>query len=109
MCQVYTLLRFATWRAFSFWNIVALVTDALLLSAFILRMGGLSATGSQAAAMRLKSFQVLSFVAPFIWYVYFMSSNFEFHFISLSGMSKWMFLFFMGSYVDSVCRAINSI
>lgn len=44
--------------------------DALLTSAFVLRLLGLSASGDQAAAGRLKSFQVLSFVAPFIWYVY---------------------------------------
>jgi len=56
-----------TWRAFSFWNFIAFVTDALLLAAFILRFLGIEASGGKAAEMRLRSFQVLSFVAPLIW------------------------------------------
>ncbi|KIL00487.1 hypothetical protein PAXRUDRAFT_762456 [Paxillus rubicundulus Ve08.2h10] len=63
----YQLLRFASWRAFGFWNVVAFITDALLVSAFALRVAGLQAANEQAAsALRLRSFQVLSFVAPFI-------------------------------------------
>ncbi|KAF9247409.1 hypothetical protein BU15DRAFT_84908 [Melanogaster broomeanus] len=65
----YKLIRFATWRAFGFWNAVAFVTDALLISAFALRVAGLETSNDQASALRLKSFQVLSFVAPFIWYM----------------------------------------
>jgi len=56
-----------TWRAFSYWNFIASVTDALLLTAFILRFIGIKASGDKAAEMRLRSFQVLSFVAPLIW------------------------------------------
>ncbi|KAH7916291.1 hypothetical protein BJ138DRAFT_1140008 [Hygrophoropsis aurantiaca] len=63
----YKLFRFATYRAFGFWNVVAFITDGLLLSAFILRMAGLWAYGEQANNLRFRSFQVLSFVAPFIW------------------------------------------
>jgi len=65
--QFYTLLRFVTWRAFTFWNAVGFITDSLLLTAFILRIIGLSATGDKEASMRLHSFQVLSCVSPFIW------------------------------------------
>ncbi|KAF9006592.1 hypothetical protein BDQ17DRAFT_1352015 [Cyathus striatus] len=65
--KFFTLLRFVTWRAFSFWNVIALLTDFLLLSAFVLRAIGLSSHGDRAPMMRLRSFQVLSFVAPFIW------------------------------------------
>ncbi|KIJ20360.1 hypothetical protein PAXINDRAFT_166432 [Paxillus involutus ATCC 200175] len=63
----YQLIRFASWRAFGFWNVVAFITDALLVSAFVLRIAGLQAANEQAASvLRLRSFQVLSFVAPFI-------------------------------------------
>ncbi|KIJ69974.1 hypothetical protein HYDPIDRAFT_104644 [Hydnomerulius pinastri MD-312] len=62
----FKLIRFASYRAFGFWNVVAFFTDALLLAAFILRVAGLSAIGDQATTYRLHSFQVLSFVAPFI-------------------------------------------
>ncbi|RDB19925.1 Calcium channel YVC1 [Hypsizygus marmoreus] len=65
--KFYSLLRFSTWRAFSFWNVVAFVTDGLLLAAFILRVIGFAAVGDEAATMRLRSFQVLSFVSPVIW------------------------------------------
>ena len=65
--KFYTLLRFVTWRAFSFWNFTAFVTDGLLFTAFLLRLIGLEESGDQAAQMRLRSFQVLSFVAPLIW------------------------------------------
>ncbi|KAF9534693.1 calcium activated cation channel [Crepidotus variabilis] len=65
--KFFTLLRFVTWRAFSFWNIIAFITDGLLFSAFILRVIGLESTGDQATFYRLKSFQVLSFVSPVIW------------------------------------------
>ncbi|KAL0949283.1 hypothetical protein HGRIS_009360 [Hohenbuehelia grisea] len=67
MLKVYKLLRFVTWRAFTFWNVVAILTDALLLTGFIFRVIGLSSTGDEVRNMRLKSFQVLSYVSPFIW------------------------------------------
>jgi len=65
--QFYTLLRFVTWRAFNFWNAIALVTDSLLLTAFVLRILGLVAHGDDEATFRLLSFQILSCVSPFIW------------------------------------------
>lgn len=58
-----------TWHAFTFWNAIALVTDAILLVAFILRMIGLGLSGEQEALVRLYSFQVLSCASPFIWCV----------------------------------------
>jgi hypothetical protein len=67
--QVYKTLRFATWRAFGFWHVVAIITDALLLTAFILRVSGLASLGGERDQLRLHSFQVLSFVSPFIWCV----------------------------------------
>ncbi|KAJ3722591.1 calcium activated cation channel [Lentinula raphanica] len=67
MNRLFKLLRFVTWRAFSFWNVVAFVTNSLLLTAFILRMVGLHDNTDSSATLRLHSFQVLSFVAPFIW------------------------------------------
>ncbi|KAL4081565.1 hypothetical protein V8B97DRAFT_1923778 [Scleroderma yunnanense] len=63
----YKLVRFASYRAFGFWSVIAFVTDAILFSAFILRISGLYATAAQAEYYRFKSFQVLSLVAPFIW------------------------------------------
>lgn len=65
--KIYKLLRFATWRSFSFWHIVNLLTDALFMTAFVLRVIGLSSTGSTAEHTKFRSFQVLSFVSPLIW------------------------------------------
>ncbi|KAF8915320.1 hypothetical protein CPB85DRAFT_1293894 [Mucidula mucida] len=66
--QFFQLLGFVTWRAFSFWNIISLVTDALMASAFALRIVGMYATGEDRTNhLRIASFQVLSFVSPFIW------------------------------------------
>ncbi|KAH7930691.1 hypothetical protein BV22DRAFT_1139072 [Leucogyrophana mollusca] len=62
----YKLFKFATYRAFGFWNVVAFITDGLLLAAFTLRVAGLGAHGEQANTLRFRSFQVLSFVSPFI-------------------------------------------
>jgi hypothetical protein len=59
------LLRFVTWRAFSFWNVISLITDSILLAAFILRVLGINGHGE--SSLRLRSFQVLSYAAPFIW------------------------------------------
>ncbi|KXN86125.1 Calcium channel YVC1 [Leucoagaricus sp. SymC.cos] len=67
--QLFKLLRFVTWwRAFSFWNVVALITDTLLLLAFIFRVLGMQTTSDDVGSYwRLYSFQILSCVAPFIW------------------------------------------
>ncbi|TEB35722.1 calcium activated cation channel [Coprinellus micaceus] len=65
--KFFKLLNFVTWRTFSFWNGVAFITDSLLLSAFVLRLMGIQGDPEQQVAFRMRSFQVLSFVAPFIW------------------------------------------
>ncbi|KAG2349128.1 hypothetical protein BDR05DRAFT_956507 [Suillus weaverae] len=65
--RFYLLFKYATYRAFGFWNAVAFITDSLLLAACLLRIVGLCATGDHSNTLRLRSFQVLSFVAPFIW------------------------------------------
>ncbi|KAJ3828098.1 calcium activated cation channel [Lentinula raphanica] len=57
MNRLFKLLRFVTWRAFSFWNVVAFVTNSLLLAAFILRMVGLHDNTDSSATLRLHSFQ----------------------------------------------------
>ncbi|PBK69758.1 hypothetical protein ARMSODRAFT_935567 [Armillaria solidipes] len=62
------LLTFVTWRAFSFWNMVSLITDSLILAAFILRVVAMRVTSDEEQiGLRIASFQVLSFVSPFIW------------------------------------------
>ena len=65
--QILKLLIFVSWRALGFWNIVSLITDSLLLSAFILRMAGIASGHNENSPLRLRSFQCLSFVAPLIW------------------------------------------
>lgn len=67
MYKFFTLLKFVTWRAFSFWNAVTFITDSLLFAAFILRVIGIQGSPEQQVSYRLSSFQVLSYVAPFIW------------------------------------------
>ncbi|TFK68209.1 calcium activated cation channel [Pluteus cervinus] len=67
--KFFTLLKFVTWRAFTFWNVMAFFTDSLLLAAFTLRVMSLQASPDQVLGWRLKSFQVLSFVSPFIWWL----------------------------------------
>jgi hypothetical protein len=67
--QIFKTLRFATWRAFGFWHVAAVTTDALLLTAFILRAYGLASPEGKRDQLLLHSFQVLSFVSPFIWCV----------------------------------------
>ena len=66
MCK---LLWFVSWRSLSFWHFVSLCTDALLVTAFTLRMVGMASQGDNYFKLRVRSFQVLSFVAPLIWYV----------------------------------------
>ncbi|TCD69242.1 hypothetical protein EIP91_008345 [Steccherinum ochraceum] len=65
--KIYKLLAFVSWRALGFWNVVAFITDSLLLAAFILRVVGISSDDANNSLMRLRSFQCLSFVAPLIW------------------------------------------
>ncbi|KAF8551478.1 hypothetical protein OG21DRAFT_1499116 [Imleria badia] len=65
----YKLIHYATRRSFGFWSVIAFITNTLLLAAFTLRIAGLAAAGSRAGDLKLYSFQVLSFVAPFIWYM----------------------------------------
>lgn len=54
--------------AINFWTIVNFTTDCLLLSAFGLRVAGVQVKDeSKSMDLHLKSFQVLSCVAPLIW------------------------------------------
>ncbi|KAG8952607.1 hypothetical protein FRC04_003968 [Tulasnella sp. 424] len=65
--KIYATLRFFTWRAFSFWLVVSVITDSLLITAFTLRIVGIALADEDAAAgFKLQSFQVLSCVAPLI-------------------------------------------
>ncbi|KAJ3997676.1 hypothetical protein F5050DRAFT_1806592 [Lentinula boryana] len=66
MNRLFKLLRFVTWRAFSFWNIVASLTNSLLLAAFILRMVGLHDNTDYSATLRLNSFQLIILI---FWWV----------------------------------------
>ncbi|PPQ64620.1 hypothetical protein CVT24_008357 [Panaeolus cyanescens] len=50
-----------------FMSLSFILEDTLLLTAFSLRIMGLSSPPDKEAAYRLHSFQILSFVAPFIW------------------------------------------
>ncbi|QRV87749.1 ion transport domain-containing protein [Ceratobasidium sp. AG-Ba] len=66
--KLYKILRYFTWKAFNFWRVVSLITDSLIITAFVLRIWGLYAPDdSQSSALKLKSFQVLSCVSPLIW------------------------------------------
>ncbi|KAF7970798.1 hypothetical protein HWV62_23086 [Athelia sp. TMB] len=62
--RLFKILRIATYRAINFWTVVSAITDGILLAAFILRVIDLNESDN---AYRIKSFQVLSFVSPFIW------------------------------------------
>ncbi|KAH9977639.1 calcium activated cation channel [Lactifluus volemus] len=65
---MYKILSLATWRALGFWDVVACITDMLLLTTFVLRVTSLVSSEDQREIHRLHSFQVLSFVSPFIWW-----------------------------------------
>jgi hypothetical protein len=66
--KIYKMLRFFTYRAFGFWTVVSLLTDVLLVVAFAFRIAGLKTAGEeQSAQFKLRSFQILSCVAPLIW------------------------------------------
>ncbi|KAI6135046.1 hypothetical protein EV401DRAFT_1845590 [Pisolithus croceorrhizus] len=64
--QWYQFFRFASYRAFGFWDVVSFLTDALLVAAFSFRIAELTNAEERAGLFRLRSFQILSFVAPFI-------------------------------------------
>jgi hypothetical protein len=66
--QLYKILRFFTWKAFGFWNVISLITDTLLVTAFALRVAGFNVSDAdQQADLKFKSFLVLSCVSPLIW------------------------------------------
>ncbi|EIN10527.1 calcium activated cation channel [Punctularia strigosozonata HHB-11173 SS5] len=67
MHKLYKLLHFVSVKAFSFWLIIGLVTDGLFITAFTLRLAGIWSNGTGSGTLRLRSFQVLSYVAPLIW------------------------------------------
>lgn len=65
--RLYKILRIASYRAINFWTGISVLTDGILIAAFVLRVMDLNAMDN---VYRVKSFQVLSFVSPFIWYVF---------------------------------------
>jgi len=65
--KMYKLLIFASWRSLGFWHVVSMITDSLLLAAFVLRVSGISSSPPQDYILRTRSLQCLSFVAPLIW------------------------------------------
>ncbi|KAJ7180384.1 calcium activated cation channel [Mycena crocata] len=65
--RLYKLLKFVTYKAYNFWMVVSFVTDGILTTAFVLRVAGMTSNEENAANLRLKSFQILSFAAPLIW------------------------------------------
>ncbi|WWC87828.1 uncharacterized protein L201_002720 [Kwoniella dendrophila CBS 6074] len=70
--KMFKLIRIANkpLATIGFWTIVNLLTDGLLLSAFALRVAGLSLASDkeeEASMLHFRSFQVLACVAPFIW------------------------------------------
>ncbi|KDQ29508.1 hypothetical protein PLEOSDRAFT_1103521 [Pleurotus ostreatus PC15] len=74
--KFFKLLRFANWRAFTYWNAVSFLTDSLLLASFILRIVSLGSKDDEyTKQMMIKSFQVLSFVSPLIWTSKFLDST----------------------------------
>lgn len=68
--QLYRTLRYITWRALGFWNVISVTTDGLLITALIFRILGLTLPDDpRSEQWHYWSFQVLSCVAPLIWYV----------------------------------------
>lgn len=66
--KLYTTIKFFTWRAFGFWTFIGLITDGLLLAAFILRIGSIFQPDDTISDQwHIRSFQVLAIVSPFIW------------------------------------------
>ncbi|KLO16355.1 calcium activated cation channel [Schizopora paradoxa] len=64
---IYKTLRYFSWRAFGFWTVVSLITDVILVSAFTTRVLGIRTRDGSSGEIHYRSFQILSFVAPFIW------------------------------------------
>ncbi|KAL1735896.1 hypothetical protein EV714DRAFT_267440 [Schizophyllum commune] len=62
--RFFKLLRFATWRAFTFWNVVAIITDALLVTALALRIMSLTLEGDKMVAVRVRTFQSVRLRSP---------------------------------------------
>ncbi|BEJ00680.1 hypothetical protein CcaverHIS631_0505370 [Cutaneotrichosporon cavernicola] len=54
---------------FNFWSFIALITDALIIAAFSLRVAGtrLDSDSEERKNLNYRSFQVLACVAPLIW------------------------------------------
>ena len=48
---------------------VAIITDALLVTALALRIMSLTLEGDKMVAIRVRTFQVLSYAAPLLWSV----------------------------------------
>lgn len=66
--RLYTTLRYFTWRAFGFWTIIGLITNGLLIAAFVLRIMGIASHDqTKSDNWHFRSFQVLACVSPFIW------------------------------------------
>ncbi|KAI0334388.1 calcium activated cation channel [Cubamyces sp. BRFM 1775] len=65
--KIMKLLRLVSWNTFTFWNVVSFLTDCLLTAAFVLRMSGIASDGDQSTALKVRSFQCLSFAAPLLW------------------------------------------
>ncbi|WWC60249.1 uncharacterized protein I303_102815 [Kwoniella dejecticola CBS 10117] len=70
--KMFKIIRIANrpMATIGFWTIVNFLTDGLLISAFILRVIGLSMDSSkdeEASLLHFRSFQVLACVAPLIW------------------------------------------
>lgn len=67
--KLYKITRLFTWRAgfLGFWTILSIITDGLLIAALVLRIAGIVGD-DESGNQHLKSFQVLSCVAPFIWF-----------------------------------------
>ncbi|KAG8799730.1 hypothetical protein FRC20_004856 [Serendipita sp. 405] len=65
---LYTTLKYFTWRAFGFWTVVGLLTNGLLITAFVLRIMGIATHDMHKSEdWHFRSFQVLACVSPFIW------------------------------------------
>ncbi|KAF8499987.1 calcium activated cation channel [Gautieria morchelliformis] len=66
--KLYTATRLFSWRAgfMNFWTVISVATLALLVTAFVLRVIGI-VTDDENGLQHLRSFQVLSCVAPLIW------------------------------------------
>ncbi|WVR03896.1 hypothetical protein IAU60_000895 [Kwoniella sp. DSM 27419] len=72
MVKMFKIIRIANrpLATIGFWTVVNFFTDGLLLSAFALRVAGLSMAASkdkQAGNLHFRSFQVLACAAPLLW------------------------------------------